>query len=203
MAICAALGSRAHHDRLAERVTLENERAAALFALAFSGDARQVPLLIAHLRDENVLHAKLALQAIAAIIGLDLRDDAFAVPDAAPEQTRAADQGVDASDDAEAHAALPPLEEDDLDANLIPQPEDALPTPDADAIEQFWKQARRQFDSSRRYLAGEVFSAQVLLQQLEQGPLRWRHVLALSLGVRTAASPGWTRAHGRRRSGRR
>ena len=60
MAICAALGSRTHHDQLAERDALENERAAALFALAFSGDARQVPLLIAHLRDEKVLHAKLA-----------------------------------------------------------------------------------------------------------------------------------------------
>jgi uncharacterized protein (TIGR02270 family) len=132
MAICAALGSRAHHGRLAERVAIETDRAAALFALAFSGDVRQVPLLIAHLRDENVLHAKLALQAIAAITGLDVRDDAFALPEVAPEQTRAADQGADASDDAEAHAALPPLDEDDLDADLTPQPEDALPLPNAE-----------------------------------------------------------------------
>ena len=184
LALCAALGGRDLIAHVARGLDRESDRAAVLFALAFSGDPRQVPLLIEYLRSDNLLHAKLALQAIAAITGLELRDDVFALPGEPVGQSGTDAQTPSDADVAEADAALPPFEEDDLDTNLVPQPEEALPRPNTAAVEQFWKQRAGQFDASRRHLAGSVFSTQVLVRQLECAPLRWRHVLALSLCIR-------------------
>ena len=97
----------------------------------------------------------------------------------------------------EARAALPPLEDDDLAADLVPLPEDALPTPNADAIEQFWTEHAADFAPNRRYLAGESFGTGALTSQLERAPMRRRHVLALSLCIRTGATAwidtrGWS-----------
>jgi uncharacterized protein (TIGR02270 family) len=178
LAVAAALGGRDLISQLARRIDRKEDRASILFALAFSGDPRQIPMLLDQLRSGDASHAKLALQAIAAIIGLDLRDDAFAAAvEPAPDD--------DSVDDA---AALPALEDDDLDACLVPRPEDALPLPNAVAVEQFWKQNAKRFDPSRRYLAGMEFSPELLLRQLEGGPLRLRHVHALSLSIRAGRS---------------
>jgi uncharacterized protein (TIGR02270 family) len=181
LALAAALGSREFLDRLAGRLDAKCDHAAVLFALAFSGDSRQIPRLIEILRSKNQQHAKLAFQAIAAITGLDLRDDAFSLSES---EANAAPADPDAGDVAEVNAALPLFEDDDLGANLVPQPEDALPRPNPDVVERFWKQRAGLFDPSRRYLAGFLFGTDVLMRQLEYAPLRLRHVLALTLCIR-------------------
>jgi uncharacterized protein (TIGR02270 family) len=190
MTACAALGGRAEHARLGHRLACDARPEWVLFALAFSGDRRQVPPLIEWLRSDEPLHAKLALQAIAGITGLDVRDDAFALPAHGP-----ASEAV--RDETEARAALPPLDRDNLDADLVPWPEDALPMPNVMAVERFWSERAGRFDPGRRYLAGRAFGAAALVEQLEVAPLRRRHVLAFTLCACTGAGAwldtrGWS-----------
>jgi uncharacterized protein (TIGR02270 family) len=191
MTASAALGGRAEQARLGQRLAHDARPEWVLFALAFSGDPRQVPSLIEWLRSDEPLHAKLALQAIAGITGLDVRDDAFAHP---PTSEPGSNAG---RGEAEAQAALPPLEEDDLDADLVPWPEDALPMPNVVAVERFWSARAGRFDPGRRYLSGRTFDPAALVEQLEVAPLRRRHVLAFTLCACTGAGAwldtrGWS-----------
>lgn len=178
LSLYAALGGRGEHARIAGLLGAGAHGRQALFALGLSGNVAHVPALLQWLRAEDPLLAKLAAQSMSMITGVDLGDDAFARKDAPPEQ--AADANADAD------AALPPLGDDDLDADLAPAPEQALPEPDAEAIERFWHDNAGRFAPEQRYLAGEPFGFEVVLRQLEHGPQRRSHPLALALAVRTA-----------------
>ncbi len=185
MALCAALGSPAHHTRMLELLGQDTHRAQALFALGFSGNVAAMPALLDHVAGKDPLHAKLALQAIALITDLDLRDDAFALPEPpTPEPGSATPAEEEAADE----SALPALEQDDLDADLVAPPEDALPLPNAPAIRAYWGASAARYDVARRYLRGQPLQhvgIELVLDHLERGPLRTHHVLALSLAVRT------------------
>jgi hypothetical protein len=155
-----------------------------LFALGCSGDANIVPLLLEQLTTKDPVDAKLAAQAYAAIVGIDFKDDSFAVQGKlAPSSSNL----PPVEQDDEAQAALPPLAADDLDADLVPAPEDALPEPNAEAIVKHWKEAQSGFDTSQRYLGGATFSLTRALDYLKQAPSRLRHPVALELGVRSGA----------------
>jgi len=78
-----------------------------------------------------------------------------------------------------------PLAEDDLDADLVPRPEDALPLPDAFSIESWWQEARPRFDPNVRHLAGKPFSLETLRAAIDAGPMRRRTPLALDLEIRS------------------
>jgi uncharacterized protein (TIGR02270 family) len=182
IALYAALGGRRHHTRLCERLPKETDRAPVLFGLGFSGNAEVFPQLLPYLRSKSQLEVKLAAQSISIIIGLDLNAQEYHVNRPSPEPSDLPPPEADA----EARAALPPLEEDDLEAELVPQPEDAIPELAIPAIEQYCK--RVVLDPSRRLLGGAPFSAEMLLDYLERSPLRRHHVFARALGVMTAGS---------------
>lgn len=183
LALWALLAGPAQHEAIAKRLQVEAQRAAALFALGFSGNPAQVPVLIEHLGHSDPLTCKLASQSIALITGLDLRDDDYALPESAPAEAGTLPKP---DDDPEAREALPELEDDDLDADLVPAPEHALPSPNPAAIAKYWDQSRGQLDERKRYLRGLPLTLESVFDALEQAPLRVRHVLALMLGVRTA-----------------
>ncbi len=82
-------------------------------------------------------------------------------------------------------APLPPDLQEDLDANLVPSPEDNLPWPQVAAITLWWKGARSRFEKGKRYLLGQPFSGSLLIDALETSPMRHRHVLARELAIRT------------------
>ena len=92
------------------------------------------------------------------------------------------------AEDEETKQSLPPLEEDDLDADLAPSEDDALPRPNGPALAAWWQTNGDRFDAGFRYLAGGPLTFDTFRLALETFPLRRRHVLSALLAVRTAGA---------------
>ncbi|HEX6244790.1 MAG TPA: hypothetical protein VFZ61_27915 [Polyangiales bacterium] len=179
----AALGTRADQRDFAVLLDADATRQSTLFALGFSGNRELAGPLLAALNAVDPLEAKLAAQSLGLIFGFSPAADEFSMAPAAP---REAPELPPAEDDPEAQAGLPPLEDDDLDADLVPSPEDELPQPNATAIAEFC--ARAPGSSTQRTLAGRAWNSGQVAEVLDGAPLRVRHALALSHGVRSAGS---------------
>jgi hypothetical protein len=175
------LGGREAHAALAELLAGAEQRAALLFALGFAGNIGLREVLVPYLSGAP-LEARLAAQGLGLTFGFLPADDAFAVA-AAPIESPA--QLPPAEDDPEALASLPALEDDDLDADLVPQPEESLPTPNAEAIDALCAARTRQLAAATRTLFGAPYDAAQLGHVLGLAPLRWRHTLALGLAVQS------------------
>ncbi|QQR46388.1 TIGR02270 family protein [Myxococcus xanthus] len=164
-----ALLAAAGDVRFLERLISFSEEAAtredALWALGFTG---RVPAAESCLRwmCEEPRVARLAGEAFSAITGLRMAG-AHVLPEPEPED------------------ALPPLEDEDLDADLGLRPEDALALPAQEEVARWWERARDGFSPANRYLRGKPFTGASLLEALAQGPMRRRHLYALELMVRT------------------
>jgi hypothetical protein len=171
MTIVALFGEPAHHEVLLEQLDRATHRDAALFALGYSGRLALVPVLLAQLDRPALRTQRLAAEAIALLTGLDT---------AAAPYVLAAGQPEDADDD-----VLPPLAVD-LARDLVPGPADALPRPDRDALQAWWRADQASFASPDRTLLGAPWSDATVLDALTRLPLRRRHALALFLQVRSA-----------------
>jgi uncharacterized protein (TIGR02270 family) len=165
LVLMAMSGDERDQKRLQELVSDEALRPDVLWALGFSGRLASADICFEFMRQKPV--AALAAEAFSAITGLRI-EESYAAEREAPE----AQEPV-------------PLEQENLDADLGPKPEDALPLPQVEAIAQWWQQARTRMEAQQRYLGGEPFSPQVLLGALEHGSMRRRHVLALELALRS------------------
>ena len=141
-------------------------RPTALWALGFSGRLAAMEACVKYLAEPSV--ARLAGEAFSAMTGLRMEG-----PYALPHGERP--EG----------APIPPELQEDLDANLVPIPEDDLPWPQVAAITAWWQEARSRFEEGKRYLLGQPFSGPVLVDALETSPMRRRHVLARELAIRT------------------
>ncbi|WP_426756055.1 TIGR02270 family protein [Myxococcus sp. Y35] len=149
------------------RLEEKASRRQALWALGFSGQVAAADACIEWMAEDPPT-SLLAAEAFCAITGLRLEGSYVGISPEAQE--------------------LPPFEEDDLQADLTPKPEQALPVPAADAIAAWWRSARKQFDPQKRYLYGEPFDGRVLLEALAHTPMRRRHVLALELALRSGGA---------------
>ncbi|MCP3168889.1 TIGR02270 family protein [Myxococcus qinghaiensis] len=150
--------------RLVGLLPHEKLRPDVLWALGFSGRIQAADACLELMRLEPV--AALAAESFSAITGLVIAGDfAAAKEDAADE-------------------SLTPLEED-LERDLSPKPEDDLPQPMAEQVAAWWKEMRPRLDPKQRYLAGQPFSPQRLIDALLSAPLRRRHALALELALRS------------------
>ncbi len=145
----------------------EEDREAALLALGYLGTPGAVAVLLHHLEGPERA-ARLAGEAVAAMAGLDLAAQAMALASPAVEP----DEPV-------------PLEEEDLDADLVPSPVDLLPLPDPAAIAGWWEQNRQRFSDIQRYTSGMPASAEAHRVALLRAPMRRRHTIALDLAIRT------------------
>jgi uncharacterized protein (TIGR02270 family) len=170
----AALGTRADHQALQTLPKASKARRSVLFALGFSGNTALAPLLFEPLHGSDPVEARLAAQALSMIFGFSLTADEFTLP----PRPRTEGRLPPPEEDPEAMAALPALEDDDLDADLIPLPEEQLDEPNVEAIARFCEPR----SSMTRVFYGQPFD----LELLARAPLRVRHVLALALGVRSA-----------------
>lgn len=179
----AALGGPAHHGKLAARLPENKARLACLYGLAFSGNVDLVPGLLPWLATGEPVTVKLVAQAIAAITGVDLDSPALragaAPPKAAPNELPPADE------DPEAQAALPPLEDDDLDTPPVPPPELALPDPNPAGFDTWWRESGGGFKSGVRHLGGKPLSPAAAADFLARAPLRLRHPVAQSIAIRS------------------
>lgn len=180
----ALLGGHAEHQRLTALLQTRTALHSVLAALALSGNVTITDAVLPSLHGKDERAAKLAAQTLALLYGLDLNDAQFdATPPRQPSEST--DELPAAEADAEAAASLPPLEEDDLDADLTPAPVDELPPPNAEAIERFCSARAAGLKGGKRVLCGAPLGAPNLALVFAQGPLGWRHMLAVSLGVLT------------------
>ncbi|WP_021781462.1 TIGR02270 family protein [Myxococcus hansupus] len=137
-----------------------------LWALGFSGRLEAMEACVKYLAEPAV--AQLAGEAFSAMTGLWLGNPYVLPPGERPEG-----------------APLPPELQEDLDANLVPSPEDDLPWPRVATITQWWEGARDRFEKGKRYLLGQPFNGSVLVDALEISSMRRRHILARELAIRT------------------
>jgi uncharacterized protein (TIGR02270 family) len=150
---------------------------AALFALGFCGDLDVLPVLLAQLQpqaERDSVHAKLALQSISLLTGLDLNDATYVEPN--PELAEEADGESQA-------AALPTVDQEDLSASLLLTPEDFLPMPQVAAVQKYCSDRLAQLPARQQCLRGQAMGMGTLLDALANAPMRVRHVLGLGLGV--------------------
>jgi hypothetical protein len=90
---------------------------------------------------------------------------------------------------APARANEPPdFDSDDLDADLRPTVDDALPEPDVAGVAAWWRTHRSEFHQDARYLRGKALRLTELQTSLREGPARWRHVHALELALRSGGA---------------
>jgi len=153
--------------RLLDLLPDERLRPHALFALGFCGRVAAADACVELMRLKPV--AALAGESFSAITGLRIAEE-YAAPREAEDE------------------ALPPLEDEDLDADLSSKPEDALPRPWPESVTAWWQQERQRLDARQRYLGGRPFTALALLDALESAPMRRRHALALELALRSRGS---------------
>ncbi|WP_375767147.1 TIGR02270 family protein [Archangium gephyra] len=161
--VLALSGDAREVERLKRLLDEPSHRPDALWALGFSGHPAAAELCLQWMEDEAVSH--LAAEAFCAITGLSL-EGRLAAPRAEEDP-------------------LPALEEETLDADLTPRPEDDLPRPVAVEVLAWWKEARENFELDRRYLQGKPFGTEVLCESLLLAPMRRRHTLALELALRS------------------
>lgn len=158
-------GDEQDTKRLLDLLSDETLQPDVLWALGFTGHVAAAEACLELMRQERV--AALAGEAFSAITGLRI-EERYATERREPE----AEEPI-------------PLEQDELDADLVPKPEDALPLPQADAVNDWWREARSRMNVRQRYLEGQPFTPQVLLDTLATAPMRRRHALALDLALRS------------------
>ena len=166
MVLLALGGDEAEASVLVSRVESAELRADALWALGFCGRVAAMEVCVKYLEVPAV--ARLAAEAFSAMTGLRL-EGAYALPPGARPEG----------------APVPPEEQESLDADLVPRPEDDLPWPHVAAVRAWWAQNHPRFAQGTRYLLGQPFSGPVLVEALESSPMRRRHVLARELALRT------------------
>lgn len=171
MLLLALLGGRSDHQLLHAHLEDPNTREGALWALGFTGSVQSADQCIPFVLTDDERLAKLAAETLASIGGFDfINEDAF--------------QAEPIIEEEENHA-LPPLEEDDLEDDLVPDGVDELPLPNPSAITEWWNNHRDKFSDNQRYIAGQRHSPAMIVQALETHPLRRRHARALELMIRT------------------
>jgi uncharacterized protein (TIGR02270 family) len=163
--IVAMLGSAADHRQVCAALSIPALQRATLWALGNVGtrEAAEHCLVIM----EEATLARSAGEAYCAITGADL-----------------ARLRLTAHDTGEA-PALPPFEQDDLDADLVPRHEELWPLPDPKAVRQHWAGIASQFVPDQRYLRGQPAGVNALVQAVETGPMLRRPDYLFELFVRT------------------
>jgi uncharacterized protein (TIGR02270 family) len=165
LVLLAISGDERDLARLQELLSEEALRPDVLWALGFTGRVACADTCFEFMRQKPV--AALAAEAFSAITGLRI-EESYAAEREMPEEQEPV-----------------PLAQEDLDADLSLKPEDALPLPQVEAIAQWWQEARPRLEARRRYLEGQPFSPQVLVEALAQTSMRRRHILALELALRS------------------
>ncbi len=127
LVLLACGGDDADTALLVELLKSVELRPQVLWALGFNGRVAAMEACVEYLREPLV--ARLAGEALSAMTGLRL-EGALALP---PGERPPG-------------APLPPELEEDLDANLVPTPEDELPWPHVAAVSAWWADARKRFE---------------------------------------------------------
>ena len=135
-------------------------RRVALFALGFAGRSGSMEKVLESMQVPGL--ARGAGEAFSAITGIAI-DGELVAWEGEDEQSA----------------------EDDPSAGLLPGQDGDLPLPDASAAEARWAAVRSRFDPAVRYLDGEPFTPQRLVEAFRSASMRRRRFLALELATRS------------------
>jgi uncharacterized protein (TIGR02270 family) len=163
LSLMAMLGAAAEHQVVLSALRKPHLRHAALSALAYVGTPEAVEVCITGMKDPAL--ARAAAESYCAITGADLDRDHLSAPEPEP--------------------AAVPFEADDLDADLVPKPDELWPLPDVEAVRRHWHGVKERFTSGARLYRGEPASLATLVQAVETGPMLRRPGLVVELGART------------------
>jgi uncharacterized protein (TIGR02270 family) len=163
--LLAVSDSPDHWARLFEVFEDPQCRAKALWALGFVATREVLELCLSLL--EHTTLGGLAAEALIAATGMR------------PDQEKLL------ATKAEENDSLPPLEQDDLEAELAPKVEDQLPRLDPEATARWWTRHQRRFPRGSRFLDGQPHQPASLRAAFDHFSTRRRHVLSLELAVRT------------------
>ncbi|MDE2448834.1 MAG: TIGR02270 family protein [Gammaproteobacteria bacterium] len=161
----AALGSPEEQELVIRVLREPSLQRVGLFALAYIGTPQAVEICLAGMKDEKL--ARSAGEAYCAITGAELARDGLAAPEPAEGPSP------------------PRLQDDKLDANLVPTAADQWPLPDLDAVRRHWQGIQRQYGPGVRHWRGRPAGLETLVAAVERGPMFRRDDLALELAVRT------------------
>jgi uncharacterized protein (TIGR02270 family) len=159
----ALLGSGDDQEVIFSALRLPSLRLTALAALGHLGTPAAVEACIAGMKHEDL--ARAAGEAYCWITGAELERDRLAV--ATPP------------------ADVPPFEEDDLDADLVPAPEALWPVPDSEAVATHWQGVRSGFAVGVRHIHGRPVGNETLMAMVESGPMIRRPDLIFELRARS------------------
>ncbi len=173
MLLVALLGAQHHHELLLHQLSRTSHRSAALFALGYTGSTSVATSLLQHVASEDETTARLAGEAFSVITGLDTSVDPYLKVTGEPGENE---------------EGLPPLQDDDLDASLVPIVEQGLPLPNPEALDAFWRVRAPTVDGRQRLLLGEPWMMGSALAALSGAQLRRRHAVALWLLIRSAGA---------------
>jgi len=167
LVLIALLGRPADQEVLFRALAAEPTQKSALWALGFAGTAVAAETCLECLAQDK--HVKVAADSFCSITGLDLEKERLVAAEATPDKEEPV-----------------PFEEENLDADLVPSPEEALPAPDVDGVKRWWAAARARFARQQRYVDGRPVNLALLQEKLESGAMRRRHGFALELAIRSA-----------------
>jgi len=161
-ALVAMLGAPEDHTLLYKPFGTPALAESALWALGFAGTLEAGEACLKFLNGKNLRAAKMAADSLSWIGGFDLYADEFHLRNVEPS----------------ADETLPPFEEENLDADLVPDGVDELPVPNAPAITQWWRAHRRHLSLPPRRT----------METLRTAPLWRRHALAMELSIRSGGA---------------
>ena len=145
----------------------DKDRDDALIALGHLGLQEGMALVIPYLEGPDRA-ARLAAEAICVTTGLnmDALDMIRAAKDAEPDEPV-------------------PLDEEDLDKDLVPSPADLLPLPRATDVARWWGEQSSRYAAGQRHVGGMPASVDTLRGAMLTSPMRRHHTFALALAVLT------------------
>jgi len=171
-AIIAVLGTPDDHEILYRQLEIPAQLDKKIWVLGFCGTDRSADVCLGFLRNPDERVAKAAADSLAWIGGLDLSLEKFQKPPAEPAE----------------EATLPPIEKDDLNADLSLTGFDDIAVPNPEPIMHWWNSFRDRLVQGRLYTLGQQRSAQTRIYALEVGALWRRHVIGLELAARSGGA---------------
>lgn len=171
----AMLGTIEDHAIIHEHLDDESTQQAALWAMGYTGRIQSAELCLRYVESDDERTAKLAAEAFGEITGLSGLTQEFL---AAKPSKDAAEAGDDEPLS---------LDDDDLDEDLELDATDELPLLDPFSVASWYEKNRHRFSKNERYLLGNIYSADSIIEALITFPMRRRHELAIELALRTGA----------------
>jgi len=162
--LVAMLGGAAEHKLILDSAMDASLQRAALWSLGHIGTHEAVDMCLLAMKNPKL--ARMGAESYCTITGANLDRDKLTAPE--PEDP-----------------PMPAFEKDDLDANLVPRPEELWPLPDPERVRKHWAELSPRFQPGRRYLRGLPYDGQSLLSAIVNGPMLRRTDHAFEMYVRS------------------